>query len=55
MRKIALLATSLLFCVSSAFAAKPVLAVSEFKNETHAYWWTSDVGNDLAGNPDAEV
>ncbi len=49
MRKTALLATSLLFCVSSAFAAKPVLAVSEFKNETHAYWWTSDVGNDLAG------
>jgi curli biogenesis system outer membrane secretion channel CsgG len=49
MRKIVLLVGTLLFFVSSAFAAKPVLAVAEFKNETHAYWWTSDVGSDLAG------
>lgn len=49
MRKVLLLATSLVFCVSSAFAAKPVLAVAEFKNETHAYWWTTDTARDLAG------
>ena len=35
--------------VSSAFAAKPVLAVAEFRNDTSASWWSSDVGNDLAG------
>jgi len=35
--------------VSSAFAAKPVLAVAEFRNDTSAGWWSSDVGNDLAG------
>ena len=49
MRKLIFLAASLLLCVSSAFAAKPVLAVSEFRNETSASWWRSDVGSDLAG------
>jgi curli biogenesis system outer membrane secretion channel CsgG len=49
MRKIVLLATSLLLCVSSAFAAKPVLAVAEFRNDTSAGWWSGSTGNDLAG------
>ena len=48
MRKFMMLAASLLLSVSSAFAAKPVLAVSEFRNETHASWWRTDVGSDLA-------
>lgn len=39
-----------LFVVSAAFAAdRPSVAVAEFKNETHASWWYSDVGRDLAG------
>jgi curli biogenesis system outer membrane secretion channel CsgG len=39
-----------LFVAGSAFAAsKPVLGVAEFKNDTTASWWYSDVGNDLAG------
>ena len=48
MRKSLLLAAMLLSSVT-AFAAKPVLAVAEFRNETQAYWWTTDVGRDLAG------
>ncbi len=48
MRKLIMLAASILLSVSSAFAAKPVLAVSEFRNETSAGWWRSDVGSDLA-------
>jgi len=48
MRKFIMLAASLVLSVSSAFAAKPVLAVSEFRNETSAGWWRSDVGSDLA-------
>lgn len=39
-----------LFVVSAAFAAnRPSMAVAEFKNETQASWWYSDVGRDLAG------
>lgn len=39
-----------LFVVGAAFAAdKPSVGVAEFKNETHASWWYSDVGRDLAG------
>jgi curli biogenesis system outer membrane secretion channel CsgG len=39
-----------LFVVSAAFAAgRPSVAVAEFKNETNASWWYSDVGRDLAG------
>ena len=49
MRKFILVAASFLLYVSSAYAAKPVLAVAEFRNETHASWWRSDVGSDLAG------
>src|SRR5256886_17606411 len=49
MRKALFAIASLTLFVSSAFAAKPVLAVAEFRNDTSASWWTSDVGNDLAG------
>jgi curli biogenesis system outer membrane secretion channel CsgG len=38
-----------LFITSSAFAQKPSVGVAEFKNETAASWWYSDVGRDLAG------
>ncbi len=39
-----------LFVATAAFAAdKPRLGVSEFRNETSAGWWYSDVGRDLAG------
>ena len=35
---------------AGAFAAdKPSVGVAEFRNETHAGWWYSDVGRDLAG------
>ena len=49
MRKVLLGIASLTLFVSSAFAAKPVLAVAEFRNDTSAGWWSSDVGSDLAG------
>jgi curli biogenesis system outer membrane secretion channel CsgG len=49
MRKALFAIASFTLFVSSAFAAKPVLAVAEFRNDTSASWWTSDVGNDLAG------
>jgi len=53
MRKFAFAMLSSLLFVCSALAgdhgSKPVLAVSEFKNETSAGWWSSDVGSDLAG------
>jgi curli biogenesis system outer membrane secretion channel CsgG len=50
MRKVALVVMSSLLFVCSAFAGgKPVVAVSEFKNETQANWWSSDVARDLAG------
>lgn len=32
----------------SAVPQKPVIAVAEFKNETNAGWWSSNVGRDLA-------
>ena len=45
-----LIAVASLFIVTAAFAAdKPSVGVSEFKNETSAGWWYSDVGRDLAG------
>ncbi len=34
--------------VESVGAAPPSMAVIEFKNNTHAGWWYSGVGNDLA-------
>jgi curli biogenesis system outer membrane secretion channel CsgG len=50
MRKVALVVMSSLLFVCSAFAGgRPVVAVSEFKNETQANWWSSDVAKDLAG------
>ena len=48
MRKVMMLAASLVLYVSSAYAQKPVLAVAEFKNQTQASWWRTDVGSDLA-------
>lgn len=45
--------TFVLICmfVATALLAsdKPSVGVAEFKNETHASWWYSDVGSDLAG------
>lgn len=47
--------TKLLFCLlsiciaGSAFAAKPVIGVAEFKNETSASWWYSDTARELGG------
>ncbi len=49
MRKTLLAVAVLALVCSSAFAAKPVLAVAEFHNDTQAYWWSSDVAHDLAG------
>ena len=50
MRKVAFVVLSSLLVAASAFAGgKPVVAVSEFKNETQANWWSSDVAKDLAG------
>jgi curli biogenesis system outer membrane secretion channel CsgG len=48
MRKLVVVVSMLLFA-GSAFAAKPVLGVAEFKNETSANWWSSDVAKDLSG------
>jgi curli biogenesis system outer membrane secretion channel CsgG len=49
MRKV-LISAFLLFVSAAAFASeRPSLAVSEFKNETSASWWSSDVARDLAG------
>lgn len=31
-----------------AIAAKPVMGVAEFKNETRAHWWRSGVGSELS-------
>lgn len=49
MRTKLLFSILLTFIAGSAFAAKPVLGVAEFKNETNASWWYSDVGKDLSG------
>jgi curli biogenesis system outer membrane secretion channel CsgG len=39
--------TMMLLIAGSAFAAKPVLGVSEFKNETSVSWWNAEVARDL--------
>ena len=50
MRLRSILIVSILFLfATSAMAAKPVLAVTEFRNDTAAGWWYGGVGNDLAG------
>jgi len=46
-RKLVLL-LSLLVLTTSVFAAKPVVGVAEFTNDTSAAWWGSGVGDDLA-------
>jgi curli biogenesis system outer membrane secretion channel CsgG len=47
-RKFVLLLSLLLLVSTSAFAAKPVLGVAEFTNDTSAGWWYGGVGRDLA-------
>ena len=47
-KKFVLLLSLLLLLSTSAFAAKPVLGVAEFTNETSAAWWYGGVGWDLA-------
>ena len=47
-KKIVLLLSLLLLVSTSAFAAKPVIGVSEFTNDTSAAWWYGGVGDDLA-------
>ena len=44
-----LFAALTLFIAGSAFAAKPVLGVAEFQNDTSAGWWSGGVGRELAG------
>ena len=38
-----------MMAATAAMAAKPVIGVAEFKNETSAGWWYGDAGRDLAG------
>ena len=47
-KKIVLLLSLLLLVSTSAFAAKPVIGVAEFTNDTSAAWWYGGVGDDLA-------
>ena len=47
-KKIVLLLSLLLLASTSAFAAKPVIGVAEFTNDTSAAWWYGGVGDDLA-------
>lgn len=47
-RKFVLLLSLLILVSTSAFAAKPVLGVAEFTNDTSAGWWYGGVGRDLA-------
>lgn len=47
-KKIVLLLSLCLLVSASAFAAKPVIGVSEFTNDTSAAWWYGGVGDDLA-------
>lgn len=47
-KKFVLVLSLLLLVSTSAFAAKPVLGVAEFTNETSAAWWYGGVGWDLA-------
>ena len=48
MRTRFVLSLILLFVATTAFAAKPVVGVAEFTNDTNAGWWYSDVGDDLS-------
>ena len=49
MRKFLFVSLAVLLLSTSAFAADPAIAVSEFTNETSAAWWYGGVGRDLAG------
>ena len=52
MRNAPVLRIALLLCLVASVAmasGKPTIAVNEFKNETSAGWWYSNVGSDLAG------
>lgn len=40
---------SLFVAAATSASDRPALGVAEFKNETSAGWWYSDVGRDLAG------
>ncbi|MGK7346351.1 MAG: CsgG/HfaB family protein [Candidatus Nitrospinota bacterium M3_3B_026] len=44
-----LLALASILTAVPAEAAKPILAVDEFKNDTRAHWWKGGTGRDLAG------
>jgi curli biogenesis system outer membrane secretion channel CsgG len=45
---LALLLVAVLFS-NTAFADKPTMAVLDFRNQTSAYWWGSNVGRELGG------
>ena len=47
-RKFVLLLSLLVLFSTSAFAAKPVVGVAEFTNDTVASWWYGGAGHDLA-------
>ena len=40
---------SFTLALGTAFAAKPVIGVAEFKNESGAGWWRGGMGRELAG------
>lgn len=48
-RSTLVLSMAIVLIAGAAMAADPAIGVAEFKNTTHAGWWYSDVGNDLAG------
>ncbi|HEX7151534.1 MAG TPA: CsgG/HfaB family protein [Thermoanaerobaculia bacterium] len=48
-KSVFLSAVLLLSLSTAALAQKPAVGVSEFKNETAANWWSSEVAKDLAG------
>ena len=47
--KSVVLITALVLLATTAMADKPVLAVTDFTNDTAAGWWYGGVGRDLAG------
>lgn len=49
MRKLSILVLTLSLSTAAFAAEKPRVGVAEFRNDTTASWWYSDVGNDLAG------
>ena len=49
MRKLAIFLLLIVTATAATAAEKPRIGVAEFRNETSASWWYSDVGSDLAG------